>query len=144
MPACPRLPIFCNEFQFPRSEEADSHLLHGFSDRRSAAFFDAEEGEPNRPYKAIITTVYDKTGDGGVDMFDVAELFRTGENELTELEGDGDFRSPECLALLDEAEIFLRTLIQCPAHGSVENGLKQRLSADLSVLLKAVFFYVLK
>ncbi|OPZ22535.1 MAG: hypothetical protein BWZ04_00063 [Firmicutes bacterium ADurb.BinA205] len=77
-------------------------------------------------------------------MFDVAELFRTGENELTELEGDGDFRSPECLALLDEAETFLRTLIQCPAHGSVENGLKQRLSADLSVLLKAVFFYVLK
>lgn len=77
-------------------------------------------------------------------MFDVAELFRTGENELTELEGDGDFRSPECLALLDEAETFLRTLIQCLAHGSVENGLKQRLSADWSVLLKAVFFYVLK
>lgn len=40
-------------------------------------------------------------------MFDVAELFRTGENELTELEGDGDFRSPECLALLDEADIVV-------------------------------------
>jgi len=26
-------------------------------------------------------------------MFDVKELFKTGENELTELEGDGDFRS---------------------------------------------------
>ena len=32
---------------------------------------------------------------------DVAELFKSGENELTELEGDGDFRSPECLELLD-------------------------------------------
>ena len=74
---------------------------------RQLSFFDAEEGEPNRPYKAVITTVYDKTGDGGVDMFDVAELFRTGENELTELEGDGDFRSPECLALLDEADIVV-------------------------------------
>ena len=41
-----------------------------------------------RPYKAIVITVYDTTGDGGVDMFDVAELFRTGENQLTELEGD--------------------------------------------------------
>ena len=74
---------------------------------RQLSFFDAEEGEPNRPYKAVITTVYDKTGDGGVDMFDIAELFRTGENELTELDGDGDFRSKECLALLDEADIVV-------------------------------------
>ena len=60
-----------------------------------------------KPYKAIVTTVYDKTGDGGVDMLDVAELFRSGENELTELKGDGDFRSPECLALMDEADIVV-------------------------------------
>ncbi len=61
----------------------------------------------NKPYKAVVTTVYDKSGDGGVDMFDVAELFKSGENELSELEGDGDFRSPECLALLDEADIVV-------------------------------------
>ncbi|MBO5125444.1 MAG: hypothetical protein J6C11_10005 [Spirochaetaceae bacterium] len=36
-----------------------------------------------RPYKAVVTVVYDKTGDGGVDMFDVVELFRSGENQLT-------------------------------------------------------------
>ncbi|MBQ9880425.1 MAG: adenine-specific methyltransferase EcoRI family protein [Clostridia bacterium] len=65
-----------------------------------------EENE-NKPYKAIVTTVYDKTGDGGVDMFDVAELFKSGENELTELEGDGDFRSPECMSFLDEADIVV-------------------------------------
>ena len=65
------------------------------------------EENQNRPYKAIITTVYDKTGDGQVDMFDVAELFKSGENELSELEGNGDFRSPECLALLDEADIVV-------------------------------------
>ena len=65
-----------------------------------------EENE-NKPYKAIVTTVYDKTGDGGVDMFDVAELFKSGENELTELKGDGDFRSPECMSLLDEADIVV-------------------------------------
>lgn len=63
--------------------------------------------EENRPYKAVVTTVYDKTGDGGVDMLDVAELFKSGENELTELNGNGDFRSEECLALLDEADIVI-------------------------------------
>lgn len=40
-------------------------------------------------------------------MFDVAELFKSGENELTELAGDGDFRSKECLELLDEADIVV-------------------------------------
>ena len=61
----------------------------------------------NKPYKAIVTTVYDKTGDGGVDMLDVAELFKSHENILTELSGDGDFRSDECLALMDEADIVV-------------------------------------
>ena len=40
-------------------------------------------------------------------MFDVAELFKNHENELVELEGDGDFRSDECLALMDEADIVV-------------------------------------
>lgn len=66
---------------------------------------DGESG--NKPYKAVVTKVYDVTGDGSVDMYDVAELFKNHENELTELEGDGDFRSEECLALLDEADIVV-------------------------------------
>lgn len=66
-----------------------------------------EEEQRNKPYKAVVTKVYDVTGDGGVDMFDVAELFKAHENELVELEGDGDFRSEECLALLDEADIVV-------------------------------------
>ena len=60
-----------------------------------------------KPYKAVVTTVHDTTGDGGVDMEDVRNLFELGENELAELEGDGDFRSEECLALLDEADIVV-------------------------------------
>lgn len=66
-----------------------------------------EEEQRNKPYKAVVTKVYDVTGDGGVDMFDVAELFKNHENELVELEGNGDFRSEECLALLDEADIVV-------------------------------------
>ena len=70
------------------------------------SLFDVEpKAKPNTPYKAVVTTVYDKTGDGGVDMLDVAELFKSGENELTELAGDGDFRSAECLALMDATDI---------------------------------------
>lgn len=60
-----------------------------------------------KPYKVEVTQVYDTTGNGGVDMFDVAELFRMGKNSLELLKGDGDFRSPECLTLLDEADIVV-------------------------------------
>lgn len=60
-----------------------------------------------KPYKAVVTTVHDTTGDGGIDMEDVRNLFELGENELVELEGNGDFRSEECLALLDEADIVV-------------------------------------
>ncbi|MDD6088616.1 MAG: adenine-specific methyltransferase EcoRI family protein, partial [Desulfovibrionaceae bacterium] len=66
-----------------------------------------KEESRNIPYKAVVTTVYDTTGDGSVDMLDVAELFRSGENSLTELRENGDFRSDECLALLDEADIVV-------------------------------------
>ena len=66
-----------------------------------------DEDKKSKPYKAVVTKVYDTTGGGGVDMFDVAELFKQHENELTELQGDGDFRSEECLALLDEADIVV-------------------------------------
>ena len=59
------------------------------------------------PYKAVITTVHDTSGDGGIDMLDVAELFKTGENSIERLEGNGDFCSPECVALLDEADIVV-------------------------------------
>lgn len=71
--------------------------------------FDEPEAQKRQvaPYKAVVTKVYDATGDGGVNMLDVAELFKQHENELTRLEGNGDFRSPECLALLDEADIVV-------------------------------------
>lgn len=66
-----------------------------------------DESKTDTPYKAVVTSVYDATGDGGIDMFDVAELFKQGENILEELEGNGDFRSAECLELMDEADIVV-------------------------------------
>lgn len=81
---------------------------------KQLSLFDLEDEESEEeetikrtPYKAIVTKVHDTTGDGGIDMNDVANLFKNGENELTKLQGDGDFRSDECLKLLDEADIVV-------------------------------------
>ena len=76
------------------------------------SLFPEMEPEPvpkkdTKPYKAIVTKVEDTTGDGGIDLFDIQTLFRTGANEIGELEGDGDFRSEESLALMDEADIVV-------------------------------------
>lgn len=111
---------------------AGQQLQYHCDENGQMSFFFGDETEitdgAKRPYKAIVTQVYDKTGDGGVDMVDVAELFVSGENQLTELEGDGDFRSAECLALLDESDIvvtnppfslfreFVNVLIQREKH----------------------------
>ena len=40
-------------------------------------------------------------------MVDIKELFLSGENELTQLEGNGDYRSAECIELLKEADIVV-------------------------------------
>ena len=74
---------------------------------REMSLFDDNNQPQSRPYKAIVNTVYDKTGDGMTDMEDIKELFKSGENELSELEGTGDFASPECLALMDESDIVV-------------------------------------
>lgn len=73
---------------------------------RQLSLFDVS-GEKGDAYMAVVTKVYDTTGDGGVDMVDVATLFRSRENTLKRLKGDGDFRSSECVELLDEADIVV-------------------------------------
>ena len=73
---------------------------------------DADTGRHCHAYKAIVTHVEDTTGDGGVDMLDVKNLLGAPGNEVSELHGDGeygagDFRSHECLDLLDEADVVV-------------------------------------
>jgi len=60
-----------------------------------------------QPYKIVINEVTDVNGDGRVDLADVEWLIKNRKNVLTKLKGDGDFRSPECVALLDEADIVV-------------------------------------
>lgn len=60
-----------------------------------------------KPYKIEITEVEDADGDGAVTLADVEHLLRNKKNVLTLLEGDGDFRSPECVEILKQADIVV-------------------------------------
>lgn len=75
------------------------------------SLFDVEgmpEGAPEtQAYKVEITEVPDANGDGAIDLSDVEYLVRHGANVLTLLNDGGDFRSPECVALLNEADIVV-------------------------------------
>lgn len=66
-----------------------------------------DEDPPREPYKVVITEVPDANEDGAIDLSDVEALLRTDANVMTKLTGDGSFSSPECLALLDEADIVV-------------------------------------
>lgn len=67
-----------------------------------------EEGleASKNPYKINISEVRDENSDGAVGLTDVEYLLKCRKNALTLLEDDGDFRSPECLELLKEADII--------------------------------------
>lgn len=58
--------------------------------------------------KLVINEVHDMDGDGTFNLGDVAEQLKANENnEWTPLEGDGDFRSLECIELLKQADIVV-------------------------------------
>lgn len=65
-----------------------------------------EEGE-KKAYKIEITEVSDENGDGAIDLFDVECLIKNKKNVLTLLDGNGDFRSEECINLLKEADVVV-------------------------------------
>ncbi|NMA07429.1 MAG: modification methylase [Ruminococcaceae bacterium] len=66
-----------------------------------------QQGAIKKPYKIEITEVKDENMDGAVDLSDVEYLIKNKNNVLTLLEGDGDFRSKECIELLKEADIIV-------------------------------------
>ena len=60
-----------------------------------------------KPYKIEITEVTDENGDGAVDLADVELLIKNHKNTLAVLDGNGDFRSAECIELLKQADIVV-------------------------------------
>ena len=67
--------------------------------------YEASDGK--KPYKIEITEVEDTNGDGSINLADVEYLIKNKKNTLTLLEGDGDFRSEECIELLKQADIVV-------------------------------------
>lgn len=69
--------------------------------------FDDVDSEPQKvAYKMEVTEVKDMNGDGAVDLSDVRYLLMNDKNVMSILQ-TGDFRSPECVALLKEADIVV-------------------------------------
>ena len=58
-------------------------------------------------YKAVITEIPDDTLKRPDGSLDLETLFAMQGNSLIHLSGDGDFRSDECVALLEEADIVV-------------------------------------
>ena len=66
-----------------------------------------DKKNPKKPYKIEINEISDMNQDGAVDLTDVEYLIKNKKNILTLLDGDGDFRSEECIKLLKEADIVV-------------------------------------
>lgn len=72
---------------------------------RELPLFDRMNGK--KAYKIEITEVIDANDDGAVDLSDVEYLIKHGKNTLSVLEENGDFRSAECVDLLNQADIVV-------------------------------------
>ena len=61
-----------------------------------------------KAYKVEISEVPDLDGNGATDLTDVQLLLKSSTyNAISELKGNGDFRSPECVELLKQADIVV-------------------------------------
>lgn len=65
------------------------------------------ESRSGRGYKAVITSTAELSPDTQLDSGVFERLFAMPGNSIELLDGDGDFRSPECISLLDRADIVV-------------------------------------
>ena len=77
---------------------------------KQLSIFGEETIIPNnnrRAYKIEISEVADYNGDGAIDLSDVEWLLKNKKNALILLNGNGDFRSEECVELLKQSDIVV-------------------------------------
>jgi hypothetical protein len=78
---------------------------------KELSLFDYETAEnktTKTPHKIIITEGIDENNDGAFDLQDIVlSLAKNRKNTLTQLKGNGDFRSEECKELLRESDIVV-------------------------------------
>ena len=82
--------------------------------------------------KFIINEVRDIDGDGEFNLKDVAKQLKANKhNEWTPLEKDGDFRSPECVELLEQSDIVVTN----PPFSLFREYIKQLVDYDKNFLI---------
>lgn len=87
--------------------------------------------EPKKiAYKVEITEVKDLNGDGAVDLSDVRYLLQNNKNAISIL-NTGDFRDPECIELLKQADIVVTN----PPFSLFREYLGQLIEYDKSFLI---------
>lgn len=59
------------------------------------------------PFKIEIREVPDTDGDGSINLDDVKYLLQHDKNSAKPLQGNGDFRSEECIKFLNEADVVV-------------------------------------
>ena len=84
---------------------AGSSVMQGELDLFGVPGVAESDARAKTPYKIEITEVPDANADGATDLADVAHLLKNRRNALALLDGDGDFRSRECVELMKQADI---------------------------------------
>ena len=106
------------------------------------------QGEGKKPYKMEISEVHDEDGNQAIDLADVEYLLKNQCNTLSLLEGDGDFRSQECIELLKEADIVVTnppfSLFREYVAQLVENGKKFIIIGNTNALTYKEIFKLFK
>ena len=70
-------------------------------------FGDSVDDPKKIAYKVEISEVTDVNGDGAINLADIQYLMQNDKNVISVLKGNGDFRSPECVELLKQADIVV-------------------------------------
>jgi len=101
------------------------------------------------PHKIIVNEVVDENNDGAVDLRDiVVSLAKNNNNTLTRLNGDGDFRSAECIELLKGSDIIVTnppfSLFREYVARLVEYNKKFLIIGDLNALSYKEIFALIK
>ena len=75
--------------------------------RQLSLFEEDKPAQERTPYCATMHELRDYNGDGRTDRHDVIWALQNIPGALRKLEGDGDFRSPECIELLKDADVVV-------------------------------------
>lgn len=103
---------------------------------------------PEKPaYRVELSEIIDNNNDGAIDLSDVEYLLKNC-NVVTLLADNGDFRSPECVALLREADIVVTnppfSLFREYVGQLVEHGKKFLILGNQNAITYSEIFRLIK